>query len=107
MSESHTTRRASKADFREKVERLHLPRNASGQYHHDDLASFILALHRELKGQMNPGVDGPGMEGLLRSSTDAKTPPAIAAVKTKDVATIAMVLKAARAKAESLSTETT
>ena len=106
MSESHTTRRASKADFREKVERLHLPRNASGQYHHDDLASFILALHRELKGQMNPGVDGPGMEGLLRSSTDAQNPSAIAAIKTSNVATIETILKASRDEADSRSTET-
>ena len=106
MAESHTIRRTTRAEIREKVERLHLPRTATGQYHHDDLTTFVFALNRELRGQMNTGVDGPGMEGLLRSSTDATNPSKISALRTKDVATPDTVLKDFRERAEALSTST-
>ena len=106
MSESHTIRCSTKANFREKVEQIHLPRNASSQYHHDDLALFILALHRELKGHMNSGSNRPVMKGLLRISTNAQNLSAITAIKTKNDAMIDTILKAARAEADSLSTET-
>ena len=47
----------------------------NGQYSHDAIAQFIVAVKRAIKSTYNPAEPGCGMEMLLRSSTDHRNRP--------------------------------
>jgi len=72
----------------------------NGQYSHDAIAQFIVAVKRVLKSTYNPAEPGCGMEMLLRSSTDTANPSKISAIKSTDVATIATIIRDSSADAK-------
>ena len=87
MSDACYTARATiKAHVLTAIGELNLP-TADGQYLHDAIMSFVVAVQRVLKSTFNPAEPGHGMEMLLCSSRDAHNPSALAAIKSTDAAT--------------------
>ena len=52
----------------ERVDKLHLELNRSGQYLYDVIEGFFKSLDRELAGMFNPLDTGRGMAGLLATT---------------------------------------
>ena len=98
-----TARATTKAHVTAAIGDIHLA-VANGQYSHDAIAQFIVAVKRVLKSTYNPAEPGCGMEMLLRSSTDAANPSKISAIKSTDVATIASIIRDASAAAKASKT---
>ena len=94
-----TARATTKAHVTAAIRDIHLT-VVNGQYSHDAIAQFILAVKRVLKSTYNPAKPGCGMEMLLRSSTNATNPSKISAIKSTDMATIATIIHDSSADAK-------
>lgn len=88
------------------IAELALPKNASGQYNHDDIVTFIRGVTRVLKSTFNPIDAGNGMEALMMRSNDPTAPSALSAIKSTQAATVASVLAKLKAKAAAKSSAT-
>ena len=87
------------------IGKLVLPKNASGQYNHEDITTFFNAVARILKSKFNPANPGNSMAQLLVSHT-AMPPSLLYTVKLMDVATVASVFSASGAAVQATSTAT-
>lgn len=86
------------------IAELSLAKNASGQYNHDDIVTFIGGVTRVLKSTFNPIDAGNGMEALMTSSADPINSSALSVIKSTQAATVASVLAESQAKARAEST---
>ena len=93
-----TARATSKAHVYAEIVKLPFAID-DGRYTHDDAAGLVIGLGRSLTGTYNPTAEGRGMKDLLRSSADATTPSALAAIKSTDTETAKTILAKSAAEA--------
>ena len=97
----YTARPTNRANTIERVDKLHLEINESGQYPHDAIEGFFKSLDRELAGMFNPLDTGRGMAGLL-----AATPNNINNIKSNDIFTADIILRESKAEAARITQQT-
>ena len=97
----YSARPQNRANASERIERLHLAKNANDQYEYDNAVGFFKSVEREMRGMYNPLEPGKGMEGLLSA-----TPTLLNSIKSNDFFTPERILKEKRDEAQAISQQT-
>jgi hypothetical protein len=97
----YTARATTKQQVLDGINKLTLQTNKHGQYMHDAILLLQKGIHHILVSQFNPSNPGKGMIKLLNDGDNI-----LMRVKSTDAITAGFIIKAAKKRADKLSTMT-